>query len=74
MDEEQFQDLLNTLKAIAAALQRAYPRSGFEYDTLRAETEEALVAELNRRAEDGWEAYCISPGRRAWLRRPRKEM
>jgi hypothetical protein len=74
MDEEQVQDLLNTLKAIAAALQRAYPRSGFEYDTVRAETEEALFAELNRRAEDGWEAYFISPNRRALLRRPRKEM
>jgi hypothetical protein len=74
MDEDQFQDLLNTLKAIAAALQRAYPRSGFEYDTLRAETEEALLDELNRRAEDGWEAYYISPNRRALLRRPRREM
>ena len=53
MTEEQVQDPLNSLKAIAAALQRAYPRSGFEYDPLRAETEEALLAELNRRAEDG---------------------
>jgi hypothetical protein len=73
MDEEQFQDRLNSLKAIAAALQRAYPH-GFEYDTLRAETEEALFTELNRRAEDGWEAYYISPNRRALLRRPRREM
>jgi hypothetical protein len=74
MDEEQVQDLLNTLKAIAAALQRAYPRSGFEYDTVRAETEEALFDEIIRRVEDGWEVYYISPGRRALLRRPRKEM
>jgi hypothetical protein len=59
MDEGQFQDLLDTLKAIAAALQRAYPRSAFEYDTVRAETEEALFAE---------------PNRRALLRRPRREM
>jgi hypothetical protein len=74
MDEEQFEDLLTTLKAIAAALQRAYPRSGFEYDTVRAETEEALFDEINRRVEDGWDAYFISPNRRALLRRPRREM
>jgi len=64
--------LVDVLAEIVGALHRLAPPGNWEYTCFKAGSDEELIADLNRYADDGWQLVYIDRSKqRVLLRRAR---